>query len=365
MTALPLPESLRPRDGRFGSGPARVRPEALAALADTGAAYLGTSHRREGVRSVVRRIRDGMRRLFSLPEGHEVALGNGGATAFWDAAAFCLIERRSQHVVFGEFSRRFAAVAAGAPHLEPPVIVEASAGSLPDPRPSTDADFHALTHNETSTGVRAPVTRPGTGIVAVDATSAAGTEPVSPEAYDAYYFSPQKAFGSEGGLWCALLSPAALERMDTIDRWRPPSLDLSIAVAESRKNQTYNTPALATLFLLADQVEWLLGLGGLDWAEQHCAESAALVYGWAERSDFATPFVADGELRSRTTATIDLDESVSSDELSGVLRDNGVVDIEGYRKLNRNQIRIAMFPAITHGDLERLLEAIDWIVERL
>lgn len=360
-----LPDDLRPTDGRFGSGPSRVRPEALRALAATGATYLGTSHRRDPVRQVVRRIRHGMRDLFALPQGYEVVLGNGGATAFWDAAAFRLVERRSQHLVFGEFSARFAAAVAAAPHLEDPILVAALPGSRPDPRTDTDADLHALTQNETSTGVRAPVARPGPGLVVVDATSAAGAVEVDPAAFDAYYFSPQKAFASDGGLWCALLSPAALDRIAASDRWCPPSLDLAIAVEESRRDQTYNTPSLATLWLLADQVEWLLGRGGLEASTRHGEEAAAVVYGWAERSPYADPFVTGPDLRSRTVATIDLDDSIAADRVTAALRAGGIVDIDGYRKLGRNQIRIAMFPAIPVADLEMLTAAIDWVAERL
>jgi phosphoserine aminotransferase len=360
-----LPDDLRPSDGRFGSGPSRVRPEALDGLADTGSAVLGTSHRRDPVRRIVGRIREGMRTLFGLPDGYEVVLGNGGATAFWDAAVFRLIERQSQHLVFGEFSARFAATVAAAPHLDEPVVVDAPPGSHPQPRTDTGADLHALTQNETSTGVRAPITRPGPGLVAVDATSSAGAVTVDPSTFDAYYFSPQKAFAADGGLWCALLSSAAIERIQTGARWCPPSIDLAIAVDQSRRDQTYNTPALATLWLLADQVEWILARGGLEWAAQHGEEAAAVVYGWAEERSYAEPFVTDAEMRSRTVATVDLDDSVPAGPLTGALREEGIVDIDGYRKLDRNQIRIAMFPATPVEDLERLTAAIDWVVEHL
>lgn len=366
MDDLILPPELRPTDGRFGSGPAKVRPAAVAALAATGAAYLGTSHRRDGVRSVVHRVREGLAELYRLPDGYEVVLGNGGATAFWDAAVFGLIERRSQHYVFGEFSAKFAAAAAAAPHLADPLIVESEPGSHPDPVVgASDLDVFALTHNETSTGVAMGVARPESpGLVLVDGTSAAGAAAVDPTAFDAYYFSPQKALGSDGGLWVALLSPAALERLDRMAaaRWIPPFLDLQIALDNSRRDQTYNTPALATLFLLADQIEWLADRGGIPWAAERGRRAAGIVYRWAEASDYATPFVADPQMRSTTVATVDLDETVPVSELTRILRANGIVDLEGYRKLGRNQIRIGLYPAVEPEDLERLVAAIDWIV---
>lgn len=358
-----LPPSLRPADGRFGSGPSRVRPEALAALSEAG--VLGTSHRRSGVRSLVRRIRSGLSELLSLPDGYEVLLGNGGTTAFWDAAAFSLIERRSEHLVFGEFSGKFASVVASAPHLDAPVVVSSEPGTLPEPIPDPGVDAYALTQNETSTGVAAPVRRPADdGLVLVDGTSAAGAMPVDPAQFDAYYCSPQKAFGGDGGLWAACCSPAAVERIGRSARWAPPFLDLRIALAQSRMDQTYNTPAVATLFLFADQLDHLLGGGGLAAAVRHGERAAALVYGWAEASPFAHPFVADPAHRSPTVATIDL-EGIPASRLTEALRANGVVDLEGYRKLERNQIRIGMFPNVPIEDLERLLAAIDWMVERL
>lgn len=362
-----LPADLRPGDGRFGSGPSKVRPEALAALAATGSSYLGTSHRGPGVRSVVRRLRRGLADLFSLPEGYQVLLGNGGASAFWDAAAFCLIERRSAHAVFGEFSARFAAVAAGAPHLADPVVVESPPGTHPDLFPDPSVDLYALTQNETSTGVMMPILRPAaSGLVAVDATSAAGAVPVDPACFDAYYFSPQKVFGSEGGLWAALLSPAALERTRSLaGRWVPPFLDLRLAAEASAADQTYNTPALATLFLFVGQVEWILGQGGLEWAGRRQEQAAGVVYGWAERSDYATPFVSDPAKRSRTVATIDLDPGLEAAALNRALAANGIVDTGAYRRLGRNQIRIGMFPNVTTGDLERLTESVDWLAARL
>jgi phosphoserine aminotransferase len=360
-----LPDDLRPADGRFGSGPSLIRPAAIGALAAAAPTYLGTSHRREGVRSVVRRIRAGLASLFSLPAGHEVLLGNGGATAFWDAAAFSLVERRSEHLVFGEFSGKFAAVTAGAPFLEDPVIVESAPGTHPEPVADASVDAYALTHNETSTGVMAPVVRPGPGLVLVDGTSAAGAVGVDAADFDAYYFSPQKALGSEGGLWVALCSPAAVDRIERGLRWCPPFLDLGIALSESRRGQTYNTPALATLFLLAEQIEWLLDRGGLAAAAERGERAAAMVYGWAERAAFTTPFVADPAMRSRTVATIDIDDAIPADALTTALRASGIVDIEGYRKLERNQIRIAMFPAVDLGDLQRLCAAVDWMAARV
>jgi phosphoserine aminotransferase len=366
MNPLSLPDDLRPADGRFGSGPSKVRPDALAALAAAGSGYLGTSHRRDGVRSVVRRIRDGIATLYGLPDGYEVLLGNGGATAFWDAAAFRLIERRSLHYSFGEFSSKFAAVAAGAPFLDDPVVVDAPPGTHPDPVADDSVDAAALTHNETSTGVSMPVERPaGSALVLVDGTSAAGVIPVDPAAFDAYYFSPQKAFGSDGGLWVAMCSPAALERIASLERWTPRFLDLRAAVEQSRKDQTLNTPALATLFLLADQLDWLLSQGGLAWSAERGRRAAGLVYGWAEASSFAEPFVADPAMRSTTVATVDLEAAVPAADLTGALRANGIVDVEAYRGLARNQVRIGLWPAVDLDDLERLLAAVDWLAERL
>ncbi len=369
LSAIALPDHLRPRDGRFGSGPSKVRPEAVAALAEAAPIYLGTSHRQPGVRSMIARLRSGLRDLFGLPEGYEVALGNGGASVFWDVAAFSLIERRSQHLVFGEFSSKFAAAAA-APHLDPPQIISSPFGTHPEPRPNPGIDLYALTHNETSTGVSMPVRRPvGTdALVAVDGTSGAGGLPLDPAAFDVYYFAPQKCFASDAGLWIVLLSPRALERSAAVaasGRWMPASLNLQVALESSRADQTYNTPALATLFLLVHQLEWLNAQGGLDWACKRCDESAAIVYGWAEASDLATPFVANPAQRSHTVATIDFGPAVDAGQVAKVLRANGIVDTESYRKLGRNQLRIALFPAIEPADLEVLTRAIDWIAARL
>ena len=359
-----IPADLLPRDGRFGSGPSKVRPEQLDALHATGTSFLGTSHRQAGVRSVVGRVREGLATLFGLPDGYEVLLGNGGTTTFWDAATFGLIERRSQHCVFGEFSAKFAHAVKAAPFLDEPTGVHAKPGTVAEPYPDDDVDLYALTHNETSTGAAATIRRPTPdAFVAVDATSAAGALRVDPREFDVYYFAPQKAFAADGGLWLALFSPKALERIDRIDRWTPPSLDLRIARDNSRLDQTYNTPSLATLFLLAEQVDWLNGLGGLDGAAKRCDESAAILYGWAESSPYATPFVKDPEQQSHVVGTIDFDESVDAAALAKALRANGIVDTDPYRKLGRNQLRIAMFPAIDPDDVRALTRCIDYVVE--
>ena len=365
-----LPPELRPGDGRFGSGPSKVRQEAVVALAAAAPTFLGTSHRQAPVRSVVGRIRAGLGELFGLPDGYEVALGNGGSTLFWDLATFSLIERRSQHLVFGEFSAKFAAAATAAPHLDEPQVIASPFGSHPEPRPDPAVDLYALTHNETSTGVALPVRRPPAagGLVCVDATSAAAGLPVDPREFDVYYFAPQKSFAADGGLWLACLSPAAVERTRRIaasGRPIPAMLSLPVAIEQSRADQTLNTPALATLFLLAEQVDWINGNGGLAWAVKRCEESAGIVYGWATRRGYTTPFVTDPAMRSHTVATVDLDPAVDAGAVTRALRANGIVDTESYRKLGRNQLRIAMFPAIEPADLELLTRAVDWLVERL
>jgi len=369
IPSIELPADLIPIDGRFGSGPSKVRTESLLELGVTGSSYMGTSHRRPTVRNVVATIRAGMRELVSLPDGYEVVLGVGGATSFWASAAFELIERRSQHLSFGEFSGKFAIVAGGAPHLEAPEIISSDPGSHPEAVANPDIDLYALTHNETSTGVMMPVRRPAAeGIVAVDATSAAGSMAVDPGEFDVYYFSPQKVFGADGGLWVALISPAGIERIErlaTSGRWTPPFLSLQLAVENSRKDQTTNTPALATLFLLHRQLEAMLELGGMAWAVERCRKSSEIVYGWAERSEIATPFVENRAMRSTNVATIDFIPDVSADTLGAVLRSNGVVDTEGYRKLGRNQLRLAMFPNIDPSDLDTLTQAIDYIAARI
>ncbi|HWL34995.1 MAG TPA: phosphoserine transaminase [Frankiaceae bacterium] len=361
-----IPTDLLPKDGRFGSGPSKVRQAQLDALAATGRSYLGTSHRQAGVRSVVRRVREGLAELFALPDGYEVLLGNGGSTAFWDAAAFGLVERRSQHCVFGEFSAKFAEATRAAPFLDDPSVVKAEPGTVAEPQPGDDVDLYALTHNETSTGAAVTIRRPAPdAFVAVDGTSAAGALRVDPDEFDVYYFAPQKAFASDGGLWLALVSPRGLDRIDSVKssgRWIPASLDLSIARDNSRLDQTYNTPALATLFLLAEQVDWLLGLGGLEGAARRCDESSQALYGWAEASAYATPFVKDPEHRSRVVGTIDFDSSVDAAHLAKALRAHGIVDTEPYRKLGRNQLRVAMFPAIDPDDVRALTACVDYLV---
>jgi phosphoserine aminotransferase len=367
---LVIPADLRPRDGRFGSGPSKVRPEQLAALASTGASYLGTSHRQSGVKSVVHRVREGLASLFSLPDGYEVVLGNGGATTFWDIATFCLIDQRSQHLSFGEFSAKFAQAAAAAPHLGEPSVIKAEPGTAASPHAEEGIDAYCWPHNETSTGVMARVARPadtGDALVLIDATSGAGGLPVDITQTDAYYFAPQKAFASDGGLWLTVLSPAALERAERIKahgRWVPAALDLSIAIEQSRLDQTYNTPGLATLFLLAEQVDWINAQGGLDWAVGRTADSSGRLYTWADKAPYAVPFVTDPDARSLVVGTIDF-EGVDAAQIAKVLRANGIVDTEPYRKLGRNQLRIAMFPAVDPDDVEALTACIDWIVERL
>ena len=365
-----IPVDLLPRDGRFGSGPSKVRPEEVDALAATGTTYLGTSHRQATVRFMVAALRNGIAELLSLPDGYEVALGNGGTTAFWDAATFGLIEQRSQHLSYGEFSSKFAACAAAAPHLGDPEVIESRPGTVPTPKANPDVDAYCFTHNETSTGVAVAPVRPegAEGLVLVDATSAAGALRFDATQVDAYYFAPQKALASDGGLWLATLSPGAVERIERIsagDRWVPAFLDLGVALDNSRKDQTYNTPALATIFLAVQQIEWVLHNGGLPFAAGRCDRSAETLYGWAESRDYATPFVADPAIRSRVVATIDLDDAIPAATVSAVLRENLVVDTESYRKLGRNQLRIAMFPAIDPEDIEALTRCIDYVVERL
>ena len=372
MTEIVIPEDLRPADGRFGCGPSKVRPEQLAALASSGTAYLGTSHRQAPVRSLVQRIRDGMAGLFSLPDGYEVVLGNGGTTAFWDIAAFGLVDHKAQHLSFGEFSSKFARVTTAAPWLEAPTVIESPPGTHPQPRAEDGIDTYALTHNETSTGVAMPVGRvagaDAAALAIVDATSGAGGLPVRAGEVDVYYFAPQKSFGSDGGLWIALMSPAALDRVGKVaagGRYIPEFFSLQVAVDNSRLQQTYNTPALATLHLLRSQLRWMLEHGGLGFTASRCDRSAETLYGWAESSEFARPFVQKPSMRSRVVATIDLDDGIDAMAVAGVLRRNGVVDTEPYRKLGRNQLRIAMFPAIDPEDVAALCACVDWVVERL
>ena len=369
MNAVPqIPEDLVPSDGRFGCGPSKVRPEALAALAAADD-LMGTSHRQAPVRAVVRRIREGLAELFAVPDGYEVILGNGGSTAFWDAAATSLVRRRALHLVYGEFTQKFATVTSTAPFLADPVVVKADPGDAPAPASDPDVDVIAWAHNETSTGVMVDVRRPadaGDALVLVDATSGAGGLPVDVSQADAYYFAPQKAFGSDGGLWLALVSPAAVERIgqlkDATDRWIPASLALSTALENSRQDQTYNTPALATLLLLADQVEWMLAGGGLEFCVGRSRASSDHLYGWAEKSPYAAPFVSDPAKRSLVVGTIDFTDDVDAAAVAKTLRANGIVDVEPYRKLGRNQLRVGMFPAVAPSDVEALTACIDWVV---
>lgn len=366
-----IPAHLLPADGRFGCGPSKVRPAQVEALTAAAGTLLGTSHRKAPVKNLVKSVRTGLSELFGLPEGWEIVLGNGGSTVFWDVATFGLIERRSQHLVFGEFSSKFAEAAAAAPHLGDPMVISTAPGDHPDPQATDEVDLYALTHNETSTGVAMDLQRPAgtTGaLVAVDATSAAGGLPWDPAQVDVYYFAPQKCFASDGGLWLAACSPAAVERIERIgasDRWRPASLDLQIALTNSRADQTYNTPAVATLVMLADQISWMLDQGGLDWCVQRTSASAQVLYSWAESRPWATPFVTDPAKRSAVVGTIDLDESISADTVCDVLRAQGVLDTDSYRKLGRNQLRIGMFPAIDPADVEALTHCIDAVVEAL
>jgi len=369
---LQIPADIKPADGRFGAGPSKVRPEALSALAATGASLMGTSHRQAPVKNLVGRVREGVKELFRLPEGYEVVLGNGGSTAFWDIATHGLIESRSQHLSFGEFSSKFAKAAKLAPWLAEPTVISSDPGTHPLPRAEAGTDVYALTHNETSTGVAMPISRVAGAeegaLVLVDATSGAGGLPVDIAETDVYYFAPQKSFAADGGLWIGVFSPAALERAERIaasDRHVPAFFDLPTAIDNSRKNQTYNTPAIATLFLLADQLEWINSQGGLEWAVSRTADSSSRLYGWAEKSEFATPFVADPAQRSQVIGTIDFADGVDASAIAKVLRANGIVDTEPYRKLGRNQLRIAMFPAVEPADVEALTACVDYVVERL
>jgi phosphoserine aminotransferase len=370
-TELEIPQALLPGDGRFGCGPSKVRAEQLARLAGESAALMGTSHRQKPVKQLVGRVRAGLGQLLGAPDGYEVALGNGGTTAFWDAASFGLVRERALHLTYGEFSRKFADVTRRAPFLGEPVVVEAAPGDAAQPVADPLTDAIAWAHNETSTGVMVPVVRPpatGDALVLVDATSGAGGLPLDATAADAYYFAPQKSFGSDGGLWLALLSPAAIARIEEIaasGRWIPDFLSLHVALTNSRLDQTLNTPAIATLVLLADQLDWMLERGGLDWCVARTTESSRTLYGWAEASSYATPFVADAAKRSLVVGTIDLADAVDGARVAATLRANGVVDVEPYRKLGRNQLRVAMFPAIEPADVQALTACVDWVVERV
>jgi phosphoserine aminotransferase len=367
-STLQIPEHLKPSDGRFGAGPSKVRPEQLEHLAAHGSSVMGTSHRQAPVKGVVRRVREGLAELFSVPDGYEVALGNGGTTAFWDALAFGMVEERSLHLTYGEFSSKFAKVTGAAPFLEDPVVISSEPGDAPVLRGEVGVDAVCWAHNETSTGVMVPVERPdGRALVLIDATSGAGGLPVDVSNADAYYFAPQKSFASDGGLWLALLSPAAIERVEQIaasDRWIPDFLSIATALDNSRKEQTYNTPAVGTLLLLADQIDWMLSNGGLDFCVGRTTESSRNLYGWAEEREFTTPFVQDPQKRSLVVGTIDFSDDVDAAEIARTLRANGIVDTEPYRKLGRNQLRVAMFPAVEPDDVKALTACIDYVVER-
>ncbi|WP_127359674.1 phosphoserine transaminase [Actinacidiphila soli] len=372
MADIQIPADIKPADGRFGSGPSKVRPESLSALAATGTSLLGTSHRQAPVKNLVGQVRDGIRQLFSLPEGYEVVLGNGGSTAFWDIATHGLIQQKSQHLSFGEFSSKFAKAAKLAPWLDEPTVISSDPGSHPEPTAEAGVDVYGLTHNETSTGVALPIKRVAGAdegsLVLVDATSGAGGLPVDITETDVYYFAPQKSFAADGGLWIAVFSPAALERAEAIaasGRHIPAFFDLPTAIDNSKKNQTYNTPALATLFLLNDQLEWINGQGGLDWAVSRTADSSSRLYNWAEKSEHATPFVTDPAKRSQVVGTIDFAEGIDAAAVAKVLRANGIVDTEPYRKLGRNQLRVAMFPAVDPADVEALTASVDYVIDRL
>ena len=366
-----IPADIKPKDGRFGCGPSKIRPEALAALSASGNTILGTSHRQKPVKNVVKRVREGLTSLFNLPEGYEVILGNGGSTAFWDIATSGLIESRSQHLVFGEFSSKFAASSKEAPFLGEPTIIKTEPGSHPVAVAEAGIDVYALTHNETSTGVSMPILRPaGTdgALVLVDATSAAGGLMVDAKEFDTYYFAPQKSFASDGGLWIAIMSPAAIARAAKIKasgRWIPAFFDLEIAIENSRLDQTYNTPALVTLMLLAEQIEWMNSNGGLTFAAGRSEKSSNILYSWAEKTSYTTPFVTDPAMRSKVVGTINFDDAIDATKISAALRENGIVDTEPYRKLGKNQLRIGMFPAVDPSDVEALTQCIDHVVAAL
>jgi phosphoserine aminotransferase len=367
-----IPTAMLPADGRFGSGPTKIRDTQIEALAAAGRDLLGTSHRQAPVRKLVQRVREGLATLFALPDDYLVVLGNGGTTAFWDVAAFGLVSGRAQHLSFGEFSAKFAKVTGSAPWLSEPSVIAAEPGTHPSPRAESGVDSYAFTQNETSTGVTMPIRRvPGAeegALVLVDATSAAGGIAVDPAQFDAYYFAPQKCFGSDGGLWLALLSPAAVERAARVaasDRYIPEFLSLQTAIEQSRLQQTYNTPAVATLILLAEQVDWMLSQGGMAWTTERTATSSGILYNWADKSPVATPFVADPAERSPVVVTIDFADHVEATALSAALRANGIVDTDSYRKLGRNQLRIGTFPAVEPADVEALTSCVDYVLERL
>jgi phosphoserine aminotransferase len=368
--SLEIPPFMLPRDGRFGCGPAKVRPNALAALVKAAPQLLGTSHRQPPVKDLVHRVRSGLAGLYDLPDGYEVVLGNGGATAFWDMVVCSLIEQRSAHGVFGEFSGKFSRAAAAAPHLAAPALFEVPAGGVRLPEPTDGVDIYAWAHNETSTGALAPVHRIGgaEALVVIDGTSAAGGVAVDLNETDVYYFAPQKGFASDGGLWFAFLSPRALERMERIaatDRWIPEFLSLKVAHDNSVKEQTLNTPAVTTLFLMAEQISWLLENGGLEFAIRRSRASSVRMYRWALAHPLAMPFVTEPDWRSPVVATIDFEPEVDATRLTAELRANGIVDVEPYRKLGRNQIRVGMFPAVDPDDVAALTHCLDWVLPRV
>ncbi|MFC6018532.1 phosphoserine transaminase [Plantactinospora solaniradicis] len=372
VSTIRIPDEIKPADGRFGCGPSKVRPEAVSALADVATTYLGTSHRQKTVRDQVARLRRGIAEFFSLPEGYEVVLGNGGTTAFWEVAAFGLVRDRAQFASFGEFGAKFAKSVSDAPFLGQPSVRKSDPGTAPSLVAEAGVDVYATPHNETSTGVAVPIRRVAgaddDALLLVDATSGAGGLEVDVRETDVYYFAPQKCFGSDGGIFIALMSPAALARATEIKssgRYIPAFLDLVTAIDNSRLEQTYNTPALATIFLAAEQTDWMNAQGGLTWAAKRTAESASIVYGWAERSAVATPFVTDPALRSNVVATVDFADGVDATAIAKALRANGIVDTEPYRKLGRNQLRVALFPAVEPSDVEALTACVDYVVDRL
>ena len=364
-----IPENLLPADGRFGSGPSKVPASAMKSLVETGSTIMGTSHRKPAVKNQVARLRRGLSEFFDLPEGYEVVLGVGGTTAFWDVATFSLVENRAQAATFGEFGSKFAKTVT-APHLQPPSVIDAEPGSAAYLQAEEGVDVYGTPHNETSTGVAIEVKRVAAegALTLHDATSAVAGLPVDVRESDCYYFAPQKGLASDGGLWLALLSPAALERAERIcgsSRYVPEFLNLQTAIENSRKDQTYNTPAVATVILAAEQVDALNAAGGLNAAAKRCEESAGALYNWAESSPVASPYVTNPDIRSNVVVTVDFDESVDAARLAALLRDNGILDTEPYRKLGRNQLRIATYPAVDPADAVALTGCLDYLIERL
>ncbi len=365
-----IPASLLPQDGRFGSGPSRVTDRQLASLMAAQTTVLGTSHRQDPVKNLVGDVRAGLADFFSVPDGYEVVLGNGGATMFWDVAVFSLIRDRAQHCAFGEFGAKFAAASTAAPHLGEVSLRESPPGTVIAPAAEEGIDSYAWTHNETSTGALAPVKRPEgieeDALTIVDGTSAAGGTFVDITETDVYYFAPQKGFASDGGLWCAILSPRALARMDEIarsGRYIPPSLNLTHAVENSRKNQTYNTPAIATLVLMNDQIQWLRERGGMEWAAARTAESSGRIYAWAGDESHIVPYVTNPWERSPVVLTLNLVRGIRTGTIREALRDNGIVDIDPYRKLGENQLRIGTYPAVDPEDATALTNCLTWLLE--